>query len=183
MQPYLIRWEVAELANERFLIDANSLITPHLQFYPFDFAESFWSQIEAKIEDGSIVILDMVKAEILRGNDSLKEWMDHVTIGEYVDHRQTDIMVKYGEVLMHLQNNPYYKPSALTEWARDTVADAWLIATAAAKGYTIITFETPNNGLSTHNPSKKAKIPTVAMEYGVRTENLYYMMRSLGFKL
>ena len=169
--------------NEKFLIDANSFITPHLQFYPFDFAKSFWSQIEAQIEIGSIVILDMVKAEVLRGNDNLKDWMEHLTIGEYVDHRQTDIMAKYGEVLRHLQNNPCYKPSALTEWSRDTVADAWLIATAATKGYTIITFETANNGLSTCNPSKKAKIPTSASEFGVHTENLYYMMRTLGFKL
>ena len=61
--------------NEKFLIDANSFITPHLQFYPFDFAKSFWSQIEAQIEIGSIVILDMVKAEVLRGNDNLKDWM------------------------------------------------------------------------------------------------------------
>lgn len=169
--------------NEKLLIDANSFITPHLQFYPFDFAKSFWSQIEAQIEIGSIVILDMVKAEVLRGNDNLKDWMEHLTIGEYVDHRQTDIMAKYGEVLRHLQNNPCYKPSALTEWSRDTVADAWLIATAATKGYTIITFETANNGLSTYNPSKKAKIPTIASEFGVHTENLYYMMRTLGFKL
>ena len=121
--------------NEKFLIDANSLITPHLQFYPFDFAKSFWSQIEAQIEIGSIVILDMVKAEVLRGNDNLKDWMEHLTIGEYVDHRQTDIMAKYGEVLRHLQNNPCYKPSALTEWSRDTVADAWLIATGPAENF------------------------------------------------
>ena len=169
--------------NEKYLIDANSFITPYLQFYPFDFAESFWNRIEEEIQRGTIVILDMVKAEVLRGNDRLKDWMERLTIGDYVDHRQTDIIAKYGEVLGSLQLNPCYKPSALAEWSRDTVADAWLIATAAVKGYTIITFETANNGLSTHNPSKKAKIPTVAAEFGVRTENLYHMMRSLKFKL
>lgn len=182
MQPFLIRWEVEELDNVKFLIDANSFITPYLHFYPFDFAESFWSQIEEQVQMGSIVILDMVKSEVLRGNDRLKEWMEHLTIGEYVDHRQTDIIEKYGEVLSYLQNHPCYKSSALTEWARETVADAWLIATAATRGYTIITFETANNGLSANNPSKKAKIPTIAAEFGVRTENLFYMMRNLGIR-
>lgn len=28
-----------------FLIDSNSLITPHLTYYPFDFAPGFWNQI------------------------------------------------------------------------------------------------------------------------------------------
>ena len=52
--------------DELFLIDANSLITPFLSYYPFDFAPSFWSQISDHISNGSIVILDMVKAEILK---------------------------------------------------------------------------------------------------------------------
>ena len=30
------------MSKEIFLIDANSLITPHLTFYPFDFAPGFW---------------------------------------------------------------------------------------------------------------------------------------------
>ena len=61
------------MSEEIFLIDANSLITPHLTFYPFDFAPGFWSQLEQSIQDGRIAILDMVKAEILHGNDNLKE--------------------------------------------------------------------------------------------------------------
>ena len=40
------------MSKEIFLIDANSLITPHLTYYPFDFAESFWSQMEEHIQNG-----------------------------------------------------------------------------------------------------------------------------------
>lgn len=29
------------MADELFLIDANALITPHLTYYPFDFAPQF----------------------------------------------------------------------------------------------------------------------------------------------
>ena len=37
------------MSSSIFLIDANSLITPHLTYYPFDFAPGFWEQIERPI--------------------------------------------------------------------------------------------------------------------------------------
>ena len=70
-----------------FLIDSNSLITPHLTYYPFDFAPGFWNQMEQAIKNGKIAILDIVRSEILQGNDSLKEWMNALEIGLYVDHK------------------------------------------------------------------------------------------------
>lgn len=70
------------METEIFLIDSNSLMTPHLTYYPFDFAKSFWTQMEEQIAQGRIVILDTVKAEILKGNDSLQEWMEHIEIGK-----------------------------------------------------------------------------------------------------
>ncbi len=75
------------MSEEIFLIDSNSLITPHLTFYPFDFAPGFWNQLEQAITDGKIAILDMVKAEILHGNDALKDWMENLEIKKYIDHR------------------------------------------------------------------------------------------------
>lgn len=171
------------MSKELFLIDSNSLMTPHLTFYPFDFAQSFWAQMESRIKNGSIIILDMVKDEILQGNDSLRDWMKTIEIGTYIDHRQSSVIGKYSDVLQHLQGNNCYKNSALMEWSKNTVADPWLIATAAAYGYTIISFEAPNKGLNPRNPSKNAKIPDIAALFGVPVQNLYYMMRKLGFSL
>ena len=127
--------------------------------------------------------MDVVKAEILRGNDELKSWMNQLEIGKYIDHRAAPILQRYGEVLQHIQKNPVYKVATLTEWSRETVADPWLIATAASYNYTIITFEESNTGLSSRTPSTNAKIPDVAQTFGVKTEKLYYMMRELGLKL
>lgn len=171
------------MSKEIFLIDANSLITPYLTYYPFDFAESFWGQMEEHIQNGSIAILDLVKDEIRQGEDSLKDWMDALTISNYIDRRDPTILTYYGTVLSHIQTNDCYKSSALTEWAKGTVADPWLISTAKAKGYTIITFEVPNKGLNSRSPSKNAKNPDVASVFGVKTANLFYMMRALGFTL
>ena len=167
-----------------FMIDANSLITPHQQYYPFDFAPGFWSQMKAHIESGTIVLLDMVRNELLRGKgtDNLKQWTENLNAG-VIDHRQPGILKRYGEILSHIQANPCYKQSALDEWARDTVADAWLIATASVYGYTLITFEGHNTNLNERFPTKEAKIPDVADLFHVETKPLFYMMRALDFKL
>lgn len=172
------------MSKEIFLIDSNSLITPQLQYYPFDFAPGFWTQMKNCIEDGSIKILDMVENEILRGKetDDLKMWMEGLEVRS-IDHREPEILEKYAAVVQYLSDSSLYKPSALTEWSRESVADPWLIAVAAAYDYTLITFEKPSGGLSERTPNKFAKIPDVATAFGVRTQPLYYLMRSLGFKL
>lgn len=166
-----------------FLLDANALMTPHLTFYPFDFAPSFWTQLETHIESGRIAILDMVKDEVTRGNDSLVDWMNDVQIRTFVDHRSVDIIINFQKVLNHVQTNPCYTPRALQEWSKETVADAWLIATAMTYGYTIVTFEERSGGLSERQPSKNAKIPDVADVFGVKVVKLYEMMRNLEFLL
>lgn len=166
-----------------FLVDANSLITPHLSFYPFDFAPSFWSQLETHIASGRIAILDMVKDEILRGTDSLCTWMQDAPVGLLIDHRSPEIISNYQKVLTHVQTQPCYKPSALHEWSKASVADPWIIATAMTHGYTIVTFEGRNNNLSAHQPSKEAKIPNVAEAFDANVIRLYDMMRILEFHL
>ena len=169
--------------NQIFLIDSNSLITPYLSYYSFDLAPGFWRQLEKVINEGKVAILDMVKNEILQGNDELRGWMEQIEIGHYIDRRIPEILSRWSEILEYIQKSPYYKPAALEEWARDSVADPWLIATASVFDYTLVTFETPNNSLNVNQKSKNPKIPDVAKEFGVRTVWLFDMMRSLGIGL
>ena len=155
------------MSEEIFLIDANSLITPYLNYYPLDLAPGFWNQLESAIKNGNVVILDMVKNEILQGNDLLTEWMKNMESEViFIDHRDPRIIAQYSLVLQYIQDDCRYKISALTEWAQESVADPWLIATAAVYHYTLITFEESNRGLDANNPSKRAKIPDVAREFG-----------------
>ena len=172
------------MSGEVFLIDTNSLISPHLQYYPFDLAPGFWEQMQNHIKSGRIAILDLVKKEVLKGNDALKDWMESIAIGNYIDHRSPDILNQYRQVLQTLQFSPCYKPIALKTWSDpDSVADPWLIATASVSDYTIITFEKRNGALSPNNPCKSAKIPDIADHFNVKVDDLYYMMRALQFKL
>ena len=169
--------------SELFLIDSNSLITPYNTFYPFDFAWSFWDQMARHIESGSIVILDIVRNEISKKDDNLSRWFRNIEAGSEIDHRQNGIPSVYGKILQSIQMDSRYQPAALLEWASGTVADPWLIAAASVYSCTIITFEKLNTNLSAKNPSKNPKIPNVAADFGVKVENLYYMMRALNFRL
>ena len=51
-------------SSEKFLIDANTLMTASRFFYAYDLVPSFWETFEDEIKAGNIVLLDMVKAEI-----------------------------------------------------------------------------------------------------------------------
>lgn len=60
---------------DKFLIDANTLMTASRQYYAYDILPSFWKDFGEEIKKGNIVLLDMVKSEIDKGQDKLKEWV------------------------------------------------------------------------------------------------------------
>jgi hypothetical protein len=167
-----------------YLIDTNSLVTPKATYYPLDLAPTFWASMAEKIQDGSIAILDLVKKEILKPKekDDLALWITELNIGQYINHRQQEIVTTYANVLQSIQDDPCYSEKALRSWADQSVADPWLIATAAVYGYTIVTFEKFVN-VNTSNPSRTSKIPNIAEKFHVRTTDLFHMIRDLGVRL
>ena len=168
---------------EKFLIDSNSFMTPYRQYYAFDLVPTYWKEISKCTESGKLVLLDMVKAEIDKGEDDLSDWLSKQEGFIICNHISPEIIGKYQEVLQYVQTCGLYKEQALRVWANGDVADPWLIAAASVNDYTIITAEVSSGGLSVKNPNKNAKIPDVARAFGVRTNNLYYMMRQSGIRI
>lgn len=171
------------MVEEKFLIDSNSFMAPYRQYYAFDLIPTYWDELSKRTESGRLVLLDMVKDEIDKGGDDLADWVGKQTRFEICNHVTPEIISKYQEVLQYVQSCGLYKEQALQAWAPRYIADPWLIAAAAVNNYTIITAEVPSGGLSLKNPNRYAKIPDVAKAFGVRTNNLYYMMRQLGIKI
>ena len=169
--------------SEKFLIDSNSFVTPYRQYYAFDLVPAFWEELSKKTESGTLILLDLVKAEIEKGEDELSDWLNRESGFVICHHISPEIIGKYQEVLQYIQGCGLYKEQALRIWADNDVADPWLIAAAAVNNYTIITMEVPSGGLSEKTPSRAAKIPDVAKAFGVKTGNLYYMMRQLNIKI
>lgn len=166
--------------KEKFLLDANTFITPFQSYYPFDFAPGFWIQLKPKLKLNSVYVLDVAKNEIMKGEDELSEWFGAIPGANIIDRKNVSIVAKYSEVLRFLQDSPLYSDKALRNWSDVNVADPWLIAAAGALGYTLITFETSAGIISVNNPSGKPKIPDIAREFHVKCENLFYFMRKMN---
>lgn len=168
---------------EKFLIDSNSLITPYRLYYAPDLAPSYWEKLSKCAKSGKIILLDMVKDEINKGDDGLTDWLNEQKEIIICNHVSLEIINKYQEILQYIQNCGLYKALALATWSNGEVADPWLIAAAAVNNYTIITAEVSSSNLSIKNPNRNAKIPDVAKVFGVQTNTLFYMMRQLGIQM
>ena len=171
------------MLEEKYLIDSNSFMVPYRQYYAFDLLPTYWEELSKYADTGRLILLDIVKSEIDKGEDDLADWVDKQTGFKICEHITPEIVGKYQEVLQYVQNCGLYKEQALRAWSPGDIADPWLIAAAAVNDYTIITEEVASSGLSPKTPNKNAKIPDVAKAFGVRTNNLYYMMRRLGIKI
>ncbi len=166
--------------DEKFLLDANTFITPFQNYYSFDLAPGFWKQLKTKLKLNSVYLLDVAKNEIEKGEDELSEWFDSVSGINIIDRRDSSIITKYTEILSFLQNSPLYSEKALRNWSNINVADPWLIATSSVLGYTLVTFETSAGTISVNNPSSRPKIPDIALKFDVKCVNLFYFMRKMG---
>lgn len=169
--------------QEIFLVDSNSFMTPYRFYYAFDLVPAYWKEISKHIKSGRIVVLDMIKREIEKGGDTLSTWMKELEGLTVIPHIDPNTIAKYQEVMQYVDTCGLYKPSALNIWAPSDIADPWLVASAAAHGCTIVTEEVSSGGLSVKTPNKSAKIPDVANHFGVRTANVFEMMRKLNVKI
>ncbi len=159
--------------DRQYIIDANILITSSRQLYPFDIMPGFWAQLLEKGE-GKLVLIDKVKEEIYRGSDELADWLkDHEDEFVYKDMNDTAVVASYGQVIQSVMDNEMYKSAAKADFA--SVADSWICAHAAAKGYVVVTLETLDT-----NCKKRVKIPNVCEAFGVEYINLLQFFREIG---
>jgi len=100
-----------------FLADANTFITPHRTYYPFDLAPGFWRGLEARIIDGSIVVLDKVYDELCAGGDELSDWLSSISPCTQITHKNPDTISAYQNILDHIQASGLYTQKALAEWS------------------------------------------------------------------
>jgi len=95
--------------DEVFLIDSNSLISPYQLYYPFDFASRFWDQLKEEIENGNVIILDVIRDELMKGNDELSKWINQFDHNLILDRRTSEILENYGKILNYIQTSGLYK--------------------------------------------------------------------------
>jgi hypothetical protein len=157
-----------------YVLDANAFIEPAKGYYAFDIVPSYWDQLAANGASGRICTIDRVAAEILSPAD-LKTWIDGPFKPCIRQSNTQDTLAKYAALMTWAQAQPFSAP-AKAEFA--TVADAWLVAYAAAVGATVVTHETFDA-----NCRRRVKIPNACQTLGVPTINTFEMLRALGIRL
>jgi hypothetical protein len=108
-----------------------------------------------------------------RDDDDLVRWVqDTVPVDFFLSTHQADVVAAYTEVMLWVQRNPQYFDNAKAKFA--TGADGWLVAYARIHGSTVVTLEE-----SRPESRNQIKLPDVCMQFGVRYENVFTMLRAL----
>jgi hypothetical protein len=87
------------------------------------------------------------------------------------DIKDAQVMQQYAQVMQWATTNTHYRQQAKDEFARFEVADAFLIATAKAYNYTIVTHE-----LSNTQSKRRILIPDAANAMQVKSIQIYDLL-------
>lgn len=154
-----------------YIFDTNIFIRSKNEM-PIDLWPTFWTKVAEMISSKQIFSNIQVREEIEKGNDELTLWMKENAPSDFYIGNDEEVMIKYAEVQNWASCNPVYRSEAVTEFAQ--VADAFLVATASAKGYTLVTNETADPMCK-----RRVKIPDACNALGVRYCNLNTVLREL----
>lgn len=155
-----------------YLFDTNIFITSKNQL-PYDVWPTFWRHIAELIRNGRIFSSEKVREEIERGNDELTTWMREKSTATFYIPLDSDILDQYAITQNWANNN-----SIFTQEARQTyadVADAYLVATAAAKKMVLVTYERSNPTCR-----RRVMIPDACQALDVEYCDLNIALRKLG---
>lgn len=158
-----------------YLFDTNIFIRSKNEM-PADIWPTFWARMIDIVNSGEVYTSEKVKEEIARGNDELTQWMKNNAPESFYCPVDADVITKYAQVLNWANGIERFTPEALGQFA--TVADAYLVATAAAKGLTIVTYET-----SDPRCKRRVKLPDACIAMGVNYCDLNAALRNLGIKI
>ncbi|MFK3870440.1 DUF4411 family protein [Pseudoalteromonas rhizosphaerae] len=154
-----------------YLFDANTFIEAKNRYYRMNVCPAYWDWLIHSHAEGKIFSIDMIKAELLQGNDDLTAWIKvqpQMFVSESDDATQ-EAFVKVAEYVMTLN---HMNKGTHEEFL--SVADPWLVAKAIVTGATIVTHEHFDQYIK-----KKILIPNIAKYFGVECINTFEVLDRL----
>jgi hypothetical protein len=159
--------------EERYLLDADSLIRSKREHYALDFCPGFWDALLSAFHRGRVASIVPIRKELLRGRDALADWVKEEVPDEFFQSVETeDVQITYSEVIQWVDAREQYSRAAKQKFVSG--ADPALIAHARVKKFVLATYEVAS-------PESKAliKLPDVARHFKVECVPPYVMLRRL----
>jgi len=157
-----------------YILDTNTFIEAKNRYYSMNVCPGFWDWLLLSNAQGHIYSIDMVKKELEKGNDDLKQWAkDNSQL--FVKESDLETQESYIEIATYAMSLTNLNPGAHEEFLG--VADSWLIAKAKATSSTLVTHEQLNP-----NVKKKILMPNVCEEFGIKWMNTFDCLEELEAK-
>lgn len=155
-----------------YLLDSNVLIAAKNSYYSFDLCPGFWEALLAAHKAERIFSLDRVEVELRKGDDDLVDWVSRLPKGFFLGSTDADSVKHFAAMQQWAAKCGQFGPSARDEFAR--VADGWLMATAKAKGHTLVTQERYRA-----DAKRKVPMPNVCKQFAIAYMDTFDMLRTL----
>ena len=159
----------------KYLLDSNVFIEAKNRYYSFDIAEGFWDWLELFIEEQSFLTIREVRKELIDSDDRLKNWIMQFQLDQFIEGNR-EIQQNMRAIANYVLNHDTYSAENKSQFLAK--ADPWLIATAMAYGYVVVTHEA-----RVGEGAKKVKIPNVCEMFGVLYINVFELMRTKNVNL
>jgi hypothetical protein len=154
-----------------YLFDANTFIEAKNRYYRMNVCPAYWDWLISSHGQGEIFSIDMIKDELLQGNDDLKDWVK-VQPQLFITESDEQTQKAFGQVAAHVMSLTHMKDGTHEEFLG--VADPWLIAKAMVTGACIVTHEHFDKYIK-----KKILIPNIANHFGVECINTFEVLDRL----
>lgn len=161
---------------DRYVLDANCFIEPHLRFYPFDIVPGYWQALKGLHKSNRICSIDKVKAELIAQKDRLSDWVKELDETFFKQTRDQAVISEFRDMMEWVQQNNQFTDPAKRKFAR--IADGWLVAFAKVTKRIVVTQEEYNARITINVP-----IPNLCEEFKVEKVDLFEMLRALEVKL
>lgn len=162
---------------ERYVLDANTFIQAKRRYYGFDFCPGYWLTLIWHQQQGRLISIDRVYAEIEHGGDDLYDWThEHFGRAAFADTTTADVTTTYAQMLTWVMAQSQFLDQAKDDFQR--VADGWLAAYAKAKGCVVVTLEEYDPAIR-----KKVPLPNVCRAFDVHPISPFEMLRRLNVQL
>jgi len=156
-----------------YCLDTSIFIQANNGGYAMDIVPAFWKWLDKEFAVGRITSCRTVYDEIAPGNDDLAQWVKARRNTPVFEPPDAKVQAEYPNIATYVTGKYAAHQSSLFLKG----ADAWVIARSKVYGMTVVTAEQLVDGTS-----KKAKIPNVCKQFGVKYTDTYDMLRALGAK-